>query len=567
MNRPVGKRVSRYNSTDADSIVKVEGGVGLNGIHGSYQGNSSTFWEIGGCIAILGIVAVIAYPRIKKKLNKDESDIRNNEEKQKSERRKEEASENSRHRMNEAKHQCELNIWQKTEESRIRVEEVHSLHNLQQASKARQEQTACKVLGLGEWEQRFSARFPMPPYSAIPLIGRVLDGCPDGFKSSMLLHLLSTFGALCFSSVRALYLDKQYHSASLQVVIEGEQGSGKSNFKNVCDVLFQRVLVEERKKAKEKGRIIQLLGVGCSKSRLMEIIACNENVYLYMLETEIDFALDAFKKNGGLSTVLLRKAFSNESVSFDNRHVHDEYRGLYPVYLNYTFTGTPDAVDRFFKEKENKDGTASRVCFGVIPEIGVSDPEFDFPEGAELERMRDRIDEWRDKYCFMTKDGIDSPADEYRIEVSYVFGPLKNWIAEQKGMGDKVRTGVSRRMAAIAFHGAMVLHMLAGEPGADDKKVRKSIRNLTIYLANHCMERFLYRYYKGECPEIEVPTERRDRRKLTEEEIAYWYPLWQTSDENGNPLGYGRIAQLIGDVSRDDVRNAFRRYEHQNGLG
>ena len=43
---------------------------------------------------------------------------------------------------------------------------------------------------------------------------------------------------------------------------------------------------------------------------------------------------------------------------------------------------------------------------------------------------------------------------------------------------------------------APVLHMLAGEPGEDNPKLRKAVCRLTVYVADHCMERFLCRYYK-----------------------------------------------------------------------
>ena len=63
----------------------------------------------------------------------------------------------------------------------------------------------------------------------------------------------------------------------------------------------------------------------------------------------------------------------------------------------------------------------SRICFCVIPELGRSNPEFDLPEGVELERMRDRIDGWRELHCFRTtEDGIDIPVAEYRTDLSYV---------------------------------------------------------------------------------------------------------------------------------------------------
>ena len=97
------------------------------------------------------------------------------------------------------------------------------------------------------------------------------------------------------------------------------------------------------------------------------------------------------------------------------------------------------------------------------------------------------------------------------------------------------------------------------------RKTRRAICKLTEYLANHCMERFLCQYYKGVYPKMDIPTEPRLGRRLTDEEIECWYPLWKTLDENGNQLGYGRIAKLIG-VSKNDVRNAFRKHEKEIGL-
>ena len=79
------------------------------------------------------------------------------------------------------------------------------------------------------------------------------------------------------------------------------------------------------------------------------------------------------------------------------------------------------------------------------------------------------------------------------------------------------------------------------------------------------MERFLCQYYKGVYPKMDIPTEPRLGRRLTDEEIECWYPLWKTLDENGNQLGYVRIAKLIG-VSKNDVRNAFRKHEKEIGL-
>ncbi len=560
-----------FSNASAPSTIKARASVGPGGVRGSYEGTVSSFWKIGGpVVGITVAVGLFVLPEIRKKLGK----ARIENEKQKSVIRKDEACENSRIKKDEAEQQCDLDIRKAKGLSQVRIDETRALFEIRRefgpmGKSTGQEQNPHEDVSLGEWLQWFNREFPMPCHSAIPHISTILDGCPEGFRPAMLFHLLGGHGALAFSNVRARYLDGRYHSPSLQVIIEGKQGSGKSVFKDVYEQdLFRRVVMSDREKAgsDSPGRIVQTIGIETSKSRFAEIVAGNQAVCLYMMETEIDSVRKSFGKESGLSSDILRKAFSNECISLDNRHVRNESRGVFPVCLNYTFTGTPGAVRRFFKEEEYEDGTASRICFCVIPELGRSNPEFDLPEGVELERMRDQIDGWRELYCFRTtEDGIDIRTAEYRTDLSYVHGPLGNWIGEQKKADDRMRRMVSPRMATIAFHAAIVLHMLAGEPGEDNPKMRKAVCKLTVYIANHCMERFLHKYYKGAYPKMEKMSCPPLRRKLTDEEVECWYPLWHTPGEDGQPLGYGRIAKMIG-VDRDSVKNAFKRYERRNGL-
>lgn len=560
-----------FSNASAPSTIKARASVGPGGVRESYEGTVSSFWKIGGpVVGITVAVGLFVLPEIRKKLGK----ARIENEKQKSVIRKDEACENSRIKKDEAEQQCDLDIRKAKGLSQVRIDETRALFEIRRefgpmGKSTGQEQNPHEDVSLGEWLQWFNREFPMPCHSAIPHISTILDGCPEGFRPAMLFHLLGGHGALAFSNVRARYLDGRYHSPSLQVIIEGKQGSGKSVFKDVYEQdLFRRVVMSDREKAgsDSPGRIVQTIGIETSKSRFAEIVAGNQAVCLYMMETEIDSVRKSFGKESGLSSDILRKAFSNECISLDNRHVRNESRGVFPVCLNYTFTGTPGAVRRFFKEEEYEDGTASRICFCVIPELGRSNPEFDLPEGVELERMRDQIDGWRELYCFRTtEDGIDIRTAEYRTDLSYVHGPLGNWIGEQKKADDRMRRMVSPRMATIAFHAAIVLHMLAGEPGEDNPKMRKAVCKLTVYIANHCMERFLHKYYKGAYPKMEKMSCPPLRRKLTDEEVECWYPLWHTPGEDGQPLGYGRIAKMIG-VDRDSVKNAFKRYERRNGL-
>ena len=84
---------------------------------------------------------------------------------------------------------------------------------------------------------------------------------------------------------------------------------------------------------------------------------------------------------------------------------------------------------------------------------------------------------------------------------------------------------------------APVLHMLAGEPGEDNPKLRKAVCRLTVYVADHCMERFLCRYYKGAYPEMDRMAGSPLRRKLTDEELAEEQYADMDEDESGPVMG------------------------------
>lgn len=220
------------------------------------------------------------------------------------------------------------------------------------------------------------------------------------------------------------------------------------------------------------------------------------------------------------------------------------------------------------------EGSARRFCFTVIPEPGAYSEKIQFPEGDELEALRDKIDDWRNKYCFH-HDSVkgDIPCDDYVVDLDYVAEALEGWIKtqyqiylkEQVEMRNEIRYGI----AAVAFHNAIVLHMLAGEPDAKQRLARKSVKQLALYIADYCMERYLskfvtnYKINSASITDTELHSKRPEqkKRKLTLEEIAYWYPLHRTIGDDGKPIGYGTIAKHLGLQDKNIVRNAFKRYE------
>lgn len=471
-------------------------------------------------------------------------------------------------------------------QSKIRMDELKQrmeMSALRRTMLAQTASTNAKALSMREWIENFRKDHEFPDLTNFQILPDILKGTPDGYEDAMLVHLLSMFGGLCFSRVRAKISDMTIQAPNIQTVIVGESGSGKGKFKQVYSQLFKRIIDSDRKKMGLDGKqIIQMVGLQVSNAKFFEILAYNEGVHMYSMEEELQEIADIFGKNGKLDYNILRKAFDNGDVFKDNMTKRG-VKGSFPVFYNYTFTGTPGALKSFFPEKEREGGTARRHIIASIPELGLFPAMLILPEGDKLEEIRDQIDDWREKYCFTTDtDGEEVPCPEHHIDLHYLFDALDEWAEDQRIMadtgGEPERKAMSNAIEALAFHCAMVLHMLAGEPDSSERAKRRAVKEATLYLADYCMERYITLFGK---PVLEItansePEEfvmdvagvhNEDRsiigpvaRKLTDEEIQKWYPLHGTLDADGKVIGYGYIANKLN-VDKDSVRNSLKRYE------
>ena len=99
--------------------------------------------------------------------------------------------------------------------------------------------------------------------------------------------------------------------------------------------------------------------------------------------------------------------------------------------------------------------------------------------------------------------------------------------------------------------------MMYGNPSAREHAKRKAVVELVIYVANHCMERFLFKFgdiqnaQRAEAMEAEkvklgaveiTPVVTEDG--ITDEVVAEWYRLNNLVGEE--KMGYGAIAEMYG---------------------
>ena len=439
------------------------------------------------------------------------------------------------------------------------------------------------------WSDQFLEEYgPMPELP--PVLQFVVERSPDGYEVAMAVMLLCAFAALCFSKVRAKYLDGKVHAPNLQVIIEGNWGTGKEKFMTALNTLFKRLFDRDKMKflSHKEGQIIQWAGISATESKFIDIMANNGEVYVLMVSSEILAAVNNMRKQNGLTAEYYRKAFDNGEVYRGNKS--KDAQGIFRVFMNYIMTGTPGDTAKFIS-KELEGGTASRICWIRIPDSGRYLESLDIEDSAELERIRDCIDALNKTFCYDYDGSMDCdiPAEEHFFELGYVNAAIKDWIVNDQWHRanenpNDPRIGARGRMGAIAFHLAMVIHMLFGCPGTEMAQTRRKVLDLTIYLANYCMERFLHKFggiqrvqreLNNQAERVEInsaesqatqqsssePDEENYSGGLSKSTVRKMYEMYKPGI-----VGYGTVAKrfnLHGENGLQKVKRAIQKYKRE----
>ena len=441
-----------------------------------------------------------------------------------------------------------------------------------------------------EWSEWFLDEFGSMP-ELPPMLQFVVERSPAGYEVAMTATLLCAFAALCFSKVRAKYLDGKVHAPNLLVLVESNWGVGKDKFMTALNALFKRLIDRDKEKysSSDEGKIIQWAGISATESKFIDILANNGEVHVLMVSSEVLAVVNNMRKQNGMNAEYFRKAFDNGEVYRANKT--KDIQGLFRVFMNCILTGTKGDTN-MFSSKDVEGGTASRICWLEIPDSGRYLEALIIEDGEELEKYRDQIDEWNRLYCYAHDElsGCDIPAEEHFIDLGYVNDAIKSWIDLQwlRANADPSdpRVGARGRMGAIAFHLAMVIHMLFGCPGAEMAQTRRKVVDLTIYLANYCMERFLHKFgdiqkvqreLNNQAERVEntttvgkeaqqsspQPDEKKYCGGLSKSTVKKMFEMYIPGK-----VGYGTIAKyfgLPGENGQQKVKRAIKKYKQELG--
>lgn len=475
----------------------------------------------------------------------------------------------------------EIKRNQDDKDARSKVKRERELYPFERAGppEAKAGEGADSLPGSGRtWQEEFRENHPFPRRHLPPLLRSLFGGIPPGYEDAALFELLSMLGALCFSKVRAVYLDGKKHAANLLVVVEGSWGAGKSKLKTLYETLFEKLIEREKLKnllekstATTKAKhIVQNLGISVTKARLNEILAENGEVHVLFFDEELEAVVRAMKDKDSISSEHIRKAFDNGTVSQNNMS-KNAVSGSFRVYANMVFTGTPSDVTKFTRN-ELSGGTVSRVIWSSIPENGMRPSILNLPDET-VKKFIDNIEVWNRTYCYSTdSEGNDVPCAEYEIMLPEVNRALDNWSNKQYQRSldenNPARRDVRTRSAAIAFHCAIVLAMLYDYPDNPDKKSKDAVVDLTLYLADYIQERFLHKFGSEHNVQRALEREAESVKPIDHQDTSSEKPKSKKSSinmaalkaEHDSGVGWNKLGEKYG-CTGTYIKKLVKKYE------
>ena len=447
--------------------------------------------------------------------------------------------------------------------SHVDIEKKKTLHKIA-CEKAKKNEPPKKDFEkeLAKFYKKFNARHQMPKLPTF--LDTLMKMAPRGYEIAVLMFFMCTLGALCFSRARAVLEKGQLQAANFILMIIAPPGYGKGKFRQIYELVFKRILERDMGLQRENGeeRIIQTISDGISYSAFFDQNAINDGVHMLKWNSELSGTMSSMKKSNGLPIEVYLKAFDNESINQENKSKPSK-QGSYSVYMNSVSTGTLDDSERLLAMDKNG-GMTSRIIFCDVPKPGAKLPELNLPNDEVMEEIYDQIDVWRNQFCYHTDgDGNDVPAAECIFDLGYVKQTLEQWQINQYRKAKKQQNSAREigriRAATNAFRCGMLAHIMFGCPTVDDVDARANVVNLTLYIANYCVERYIF-MFSANGIRTET-TEKNDiqRKKVSEATIAKWAEFKQTG------WSWGDISKEF-EQDINYVKTTTKRYMKRHGL-
>ncbi|MBQ0050133.1 MAG: DUF3987 domain-containing protein [Bacteroidales bacterium] len=329
-----------------------------------------------------------------------------------------------------------------------------------------------------------------------PVFREFCSICPQEFILPTINALMPIMGTLT-SFLRADYIDSREQSTTFFSCIYAPPGSGKSFVTRFTEPLFKYLhgrdevsnlreqlflTKKSSKSANDKDPedphvSVRIMPAINSQPEFLQKMRDNKGFHMFTYAEEVDTFNKGSKAAGGDKSDLFRVAWDNAEYGQAYKSAAT-FKGMVRLYYNILLTGTPNQVQKYYKNVE--DGMVTRVSFCEIKnqEFGkfqawksLNQKQRDVIE-TFIKRCDDSTYKEPLEVCF--EDASDMPQKEFeessiwrftyrpfqKVNMDWLFPALKKWLEDERLMSslqmDYARDTFRRRTAVKGFRLALI---------------------------------------------------------------------------------------------------------------
>ena len=297
---------------------------------------------------------------------------------------------------------------------------------------------------------------------------------------------------------------------------------------------------------------IRLVDSSISEANLCEKLAALKEHTLFLSASEID----TINKPGFMNiTEILRKAFEGEEYSRNTNSTATKNVYILCTRLAAMFSGTEEAVSRFYNKSAIENGTVSRIWFERI-EKGDSELYYNTPnsqEQAEIDEMVDKLD--KIGVGTKTKCVIELPETVKLIKAEQA--EIRKASSNSPCPRTEKAEEFAPRCGSMALRAAAILSAIRSDDISnpiDDEDIHK----FALYVFRKTLKELLIRYLHVKSDTETFEQQRKNVRKMTQKVLKTFDSLPQVFTRH----------QLIEEMKKnnpnpDNADNAARQAIHR----
>lgn len=288
--------------------------------------------------------------------------------------------------------------------------------------------------------------------------------------------------------------DGERSAIVLQVIVEGEQSSGKSFARYIMRTLMRPFIERDREmRAKEQEYAAMKRRQGKKDGKLPP-----EPKTHFEFADEISAIVQSAKRQFSDLSQIIKTAYDLGSVYGQDYVSESSYSAVVDALLSFVFCGTRSAVSRYMNKAAIEGGSVTRTVFCALDShLGSNPPQF----SALSDSQKASLETTLEKLMALCYNSDGTMHKEIALDMSWLDKTIVKWCDECRK--EVVRTMSKsmdvfyKRSSVSAFRIAALMQMLYQIEGKkDEKEIHRLVKQTYLSCADRILNNMLQRWGK-----------------------------------------------------------------------